>query len=103
MSSQARGLTNFISEIRRLQTKEEELARVEKELANIRKNFAKERITVYDRKKYVWKLVYIHMLGYDVDFGHNEISVLLGALTYTEKAVGYVAAQLLVQVMLKNS
>eukprot|EP00968_Pinguiococcus_pyrenoidosus_P023695 scaffold3953_cov236-Pinguiococcus_pyrenoidosus.AAC.2 len=37
------------------------------------------------------------MLGYDVDFGHNEISVLLGALTYTEKAVGYVAAQLLVQ------
>jgi hypothetical protein len=31
----------------------------------------------YDRKKYVWKLVYINMLGYDVDFGHMEMIALV--------------------------
>ena len=25
----------------------------------------------YDQKKYVWKLLYIHMLGFDVEFGHK--------------------------------
>jgi len=41
----------------------------------------------------VWKLVYIHMLGYDVDFGHMEIISLLTSTKYTEKLVGYVTAR----------
>ena len=31
----------------------------------------------YDRKKYVWKLLYIYMLGYDVEFGHKQAADLI--------------------------
>ena len=31
--------------------------------------FTSGKMNQYDRKKYVWKLVYVNMLGYDVDFG----------------------------------
>lgn len=33
----------------------------------------------YNKKKYVWKLLYIHMLGYDVDFGHMEAVSLISS------------------------
>lgn len=68
----------------------------------------------YDRKKYVWKLVYVHMrelmavscgakgglgtlcavprdrgaVGIDVDFGHMEMIALVSAPSYSEKLVG---------------
>jgi hypothetical protein len=31
----------------------------------------------YDRRKYVWKLLYIYMLGYDIDFGHKQAADLI--------------------------
>lgn len=31
----------------------------------------------YDRKKYVWKLLYIYMLGHDVEFGHKQACDLI--------------------------
>jgi len=40
-------------------------------MAKIRQKFLKGGLTVYDRKKYVWKLIYTHILGYDVNFGHD--------------------------------
>ena len=49
----------------------------------------------YDKKKYVWKLLYIHMLGYDVEFGHRQAADLLAAPRYAEKQVGYLACSLL--------
>lgn len=33
----------------------------------------------YDKKKYVWKLLYIYMLGYDVEFGHKQACDLIPA------------------------
>lgn len=30
----------------------------------------------YDRRKYVWKLLYIYMLGYDIEFGHKQARAL---------------------------
>ena len=103
MATQARGLHNFISDIRNASTKEAEvgaefggllhclspscvarrasthpppnvgtnarpptlqLKRVEKELANIRQKFnSPEKLNSYHKKKYVWKLVYIFVLG----------------------------------------
>lgn len=35
----------------------------------------------------MWKMLYIHMLGYDVDFGHMEAVSLISAPKYPEKQV----------------
>ncbi|KAJ6346346.1 hypothetical protein OIU78_008893 [Salix suchowensis] len=47
-------------------------------------------LTPYEKKKYVWKMLYIFMLGYDVDFGHMEAVSLISAPKYPEKQVGYI-------------
>lgn len=81
---------------------------MDKELANIRKQFTPKggkvaedgsnpNLSSYQRKKYVWKLVYIHVLGYDVDFGHAEVMVLVRSNKYSEKHVGYTALSLLLR------
>lgn len=89
---QPRGLHNFISEIRNSKSKEEETQRVDKELANIRQKFSTSaNLSSYDKKKYVWKLCYIYMLGYEVEFGHVEFISLLSSQKYQEKSVGYMA------------
>ena len=33
----------------------------------------------YDKRKYMWKLLYTRMLGYDVDFGHKQAMDLIAA------------------------
>jgi len=108
MSSQARGLNNFISDLRNSKSREEESNRVEVELAKIRKKFnpgdsklaadgSNPSLSSYQRKKYVWKLVYIHVLGYEVDFGHAEVLALVRSAKYSEKVVGYAALSLLLR------
>lgn len=78
------------------------------ELANIRKQFTPKgskstndgsnpNLSSYQRKKYVWKLVYIHILGYEVDIGHGEVLVLLKSSKFAEKVVGYTAMSLLMK------
>ena len=43
-------------------------------MANIRAKFTSgKRLESYSRKKYVWKMIYMFMLGYEVDFGHMEM------------------------------
>eukprot|EP00879_Flechtneria_rotunda_P008959 GHRR01009380.1.p1 GENE.GHRR01009380.1~~GHRR01009380.1.p1 ORF type:complete len:1159 (+),score=411.60 GHRR01009380.1:174-3479(+) len=93
-----RGLQVFISDIRACQNKEQETRRVDKELAKIRGKFGDEKktLTAYDRKKYIWKLLYIYMLGYDVEFGHKQACDLIPAQKYSEKQVGYMACSLLI-------
>lgn len=67
-------------------TKEAEQKRVDKELAKIRTKFKTSgNLKGYDRKKYISKLLYIYMLGYDIDFGHIEAVNLLSAEKYSEK------------------
>ncbi|KAI4334294.1 hypothetical protein L6164_019004 [Bauhinia variegata] len=86
-----RGLSVFISDIRNCQNKEAERLRVDKELGNVRTRFKNEKgLTHYEKKKYVWKMLYIYMLGYDVDFGHMEAVSLISAPKYPEKQVGYI-------------
>ena len=46
-------------------------------------------MTGYDRKKYVAKLMYIFLLGYDVDFGHLEALKLLADIKFSRKQFGY--------------
>ncbi|CAH2072142.1 unnamed protein product [Thlaspi arvense] len=91
-----RGLSVFISDVRNCQNKEAERLRVDKELGNIRTCFKNEKVlSPYKKKKYVWKMLYIHMLGYDVDFGHMEAVSLISAPKYPEKQVGYIVTSCL--------
>ena len=66
-------------------------------MANIRRKFSKTHraLTSYERKKYVLKLLYIYMLGYNVDFGHNEALKLISANAYSEKQVGYMTTSVI--------
>lgn len=67
-------------------TKEAEEMRINKELAKARAKFKNSaKLSGYDRKKYICKLLYIYMLGYDIDFGHMEAVNLLSSTKYSEK------------------
>jgi len=85
-----RGLTVFISDLRNCTSPEQEKKRVEKEMAHIRQKFTTEsNMNGYNRKKYVWKILYMFMLGYEIDFGHMEAVNLISSPRYSEKSVGY--------------
>ncbi|KYQ91466.1 adaptor-related protein complex 2 [Tieghemostelium lacteum] len=91
-----RGLTNFISDLRNAPSKENEEKRVTKEMAHIRKEFKENKnIDGYQRRKYVCKLLYMYMLGYELDFGHMEAVTLLSSVKFSEKQIGYIALGIL--------
>ncbi|KAF8355653.1 hypothetical protein PRIPAC_97276 [Pristionchus pacificus] len=69
-----RGLAVFISDMRNCKSKEAELKRINKELANIRSKFkGDETLDGYQKKKYVCKLLFIFLIGYDFDSGFMEV------------------------------
>ncbi|XP_054706198.1 AP-2 complex subunit alpha-2-like [Uloborus diversus] len=85
-----RGLAVFISDIRNCKSKEAEIKRINKELANIRSKFKGDKaLDGYQKKKYVCKLLFIFLLGHDIDFGHMEAVNLLSSNKYSEKQIGY--------------
>ncbi|EGD77446.1 adaptor protein complex AP-2 [Salpingoeca rosetta] len=91
-----RGLSHFIADIRASKSKEAELKRINKELANIRAKFGdKKGLTGYQKKKYVCKLIFMFLLGHEVEFGHMEAVNLLSSLHYSEKQMGYLFASVM--------
>ncbi|RDW68281.1 hypothetical protein BP5796_08938 [Coleophoma crateriformis] len=110
-NSNMRGLVQFIADLRNARARELEEKRINKELANIRNSrvhTAALRISGvevadrttdgslsgYHKKKYVCKLLYIYILGWNVDFGHLEAVNLISANKYSEKQIGYLAMTL---------
>lgn len=92
-----RGLAVFISDIRNCKSKEAEEKRINKELANIRSKFKGDKaLDGYQKKKYVCKLLFIFLLGNDIDFGHMEAVNLLNSNKYTEKQIGYLFISVLI-------
>jgi len=92
-----RGLAVFISDIRNCKSKEAEIKRINKELANIRSKFKGDKtLDGYQKKKYVCKLLFIFLLGHDIDFGHMEAVNLLSSNKYTEKQIGYLFISVLI-------
>ncbi|ESO08777.1 hypothetical protein HELRODRAFT_156513 [Helobdella robusta] len=92
-----RGLAVFISDIRSCKSKEAEIRRINKELANIRSKFKGDKtFDGYQRKKYICKLLFIFLLGHDIDFGHMEAVNLLSSNKYTEKQIGYLFISVLI-------
>ncbi|KAK2591175.1 hypothetical protein QQS21_011131 [Conoideocrella luteorostrata] len=89
-----RGLVQFIADLRNARARELEEKRINKELANIRQKFKDGNLSGYHKKKYVCKLLYIYILGWDVDFGHLEAVNLISAQKYSEKQIGYLAMTL---------
>ena len=46
-----------------------------------------DRLDGYQKKKYVCKLLFIFLLGNDVDFGHQEVVNLLSSTRFSEKQI----------------
>jgi AP-2 complex subunit alpha len=82
-------------------SKEAEIKRINKELANIRNKFKGDKtLDGYQKKKYVCKLLFIFLLGHDIDFGHMEAVNLLSSNKYSEKQIvsfKYFSLQLLLR------
>ncbi|KAL2024068.1 hypothetical protein VTK56DRAFT_9848 [Thermocarpiscus australiensis] len=93
-NSNMRGLVQFIADLRNARARELEEKRINKELANIRQKFKDGNLSGYHKKKYVCKLLYIYILGWNVDFGHLEAVNLVSATKYSEKQIGYLAVTL---------
>ncbi|KAJ5144870.1 hypothetical protein N7448_002262 [Penicillium atrosanguineum] len=92
--SSMRGLVQFIADLRNARARELEEKRVNKELANIRQKFKSGNLNGYQKKKYVCKLLYVYIQGYEVDFGHLEAVNLISSSKYSEKQIGYLAVTL---------
>jgi AP-2 complex subunit alpha len=93
-TSSMRGLVQFIADLRNARARDLEEKRINKELANIRQKFKSEKLDGYQKKKYVCKLLYIYIQGYNVDFGHLEAVNLISANKFSEKQIGYLAVTL---------
>lgn len=69
-------------------SREDEENRIEKELAHIREVFVNpKKLEMYDRKKYLLKIMYINILGVSVDFGHMEAMEVIRSPRYQDKIV----------------
>lgn len=90
-----KGLVQFIADLRNARARDVEAKRVNTELANIRQKFRDANLNGYNKKKYVCKLIYIYILGYDVDIGHAESVSLISSNKYSEKQIGYLAVSVM--------
>ncbi|KTW28026.1 hypothetical protein T552_01888 [Pneumocystis carinii B80] len=95
MNKSMRGLTVFISDLKNSKTCQHEEERINQELANIRNKFKVGHLNSYQKKKYICKLLYIYILGWEIDFGHMEAVHLISSQKYSEKQIGYLAITLL--------
>ncbi|CEP12565.1 hypothetical protein [Parasitella parasitica] len=81
---------SLLGRVRELEEK-----RINKEMANIRSKFKEGNLNGYQKKKYVCKLLYMYILGWEIDFGHLEAVNLISSQKYSEKQIGYLAVTLL--------
>ncbi|PWN41488.1 putative alpha-adaptin C [Ceraceosorus guamensis] len=94
-TSNMRGLTSFIADLRACRVRELEEKRINKEMAHIRQKFKEGALDGYSRKKYLAKILFTSILGYNVDIGHMEAINLISSPKYSEKQIGYLAITLL--------
>mmetsp|Transcript_10611 Transcript_10611/g.16026 ORF Transcript_10611/g.16026 Transcript_10611/m.16026 type:complete len:495 (-) Transcript_10611:102-1586(-) len=91
-----RGLRHFVDDIKECKNRDAEKVRVKKELEKIQEKFcAEKKLSAYEIRKYVCKLTYIRILGYDVLFGTAQVLKLACSSKIRDKALGYCAASIL--------
>lgn len=89
------GLVKFITSLKDIPSEAERDYHVREELAKVRCCFGRSSLSGYEKKKCILKLVYIHMIGYDVDLGHLEAVHLMASTSFQEKVAGYMACEVL--------
>ncbi|KAN0060884.1 hypothetical protein ACQY0O_006618 [Thecaphora frezii] len=94
-TSTMKGLTQYIADLRACRVRELEEKRINKEMAHIRQKFKEGSLDGYQKKKYLSKIVFTYILGYQVDIGHMEAVNLIASPKYSEKQIGYLAITLL--------
>lgn len=90
-----RGLVQYIADLRACRVRELEEKRINREMAHIRQKFKESQLDGYQRRKYLAKIIFTYILGYNVDIGHMEAVNLIASQKYTEKQIGYLAITLL--------
>lgn len=85
----------YIADLRACRVRELEERRINKEMAHIRQKFKDGQLDGYQKKKYLSKIVFTYILGYQVDIGHMEAVNLVASNKYSEKQIGYLAITLL--------
>ena len=81
-----RGLHRFLTELQSAASPEAEDACVRRELAHIRAKLqTSPKLDGYQRRKYLAKLVFMHIQGYRVDVGLIEAVSLTASLRDSEK------------------
>lgn len=88
---QMRGLTQYIADLRACRVRELEEKRINKEMAHIRQKFKEGQLDGYQRRKYLAKIIFTYILGYNVDTGHMEAINLIASAKYSEKQIVRIA------------
>ncbi|PWN24370.1 Adaptor protein complex AP-2 alpha subunit [Jaminaea rosea] len=93
-STNMKGLVSYIAALRQARHREAEEKVVRQEMAHIRQQF-RQQLNGYQKKKYLSKVCFTYILGYEVDVGHMEAVNLIASSKYSEKQIGYLALTLL--------
>lgn len=94
-----KGLTQFIIDIRNSQDSELERKRINYELNNIQTKFNSSGLNGYQSRKYICKLIYIYLLGYNhelIDFGLNQGLKLVNSNVLIDKQTGYLSMSIFI-------
>lgn len=96
MATPMKGLNQFILDLHNAPDTATERKRINFELSHIQEKFA-AGVNLYHKKKYVSKLLYIHLLGLteETQFGTAQALELLASPEYPEKLLGYTAVAVL--------
>lgn len=107
-SNTIKGLQLFIADLRTTQQSEEQERRIQSELIKIQQHFetisrkpgSNDKLTGYQRKKYIAKLAYIYITSHttrlnSLMFGLDQIIELLRSSVFSEKFLAYMTLQLL--------
>ncbi|GEQ70906.1 hypothetical protein JCM33374_g4586 [Metschnikowia sp. JCM 33374] len=97
MAPHMKGLHQFILDLRNASDASEELKRINVEINNIRAKYASSSLDSYSKRKYMSKLLYIHLSGLanETRFGCDHALTLLSSSVYSEKSLGYLAVSIL--------
>lgn len=97
MAPEMKGLAQFLTDLRNSREEGEEDRTVQAELVHIQKQFQQSKLSGYNRKKYICKLLYVQLLGNRLSFGFDQAIQLTRSKVLGEKMVGYQAVGVFVE------